>query len=342
MTDTRYSKDSLEQTDPRYRTLFENTGTATILIEEDMTISMANLETARISGIPVDRIIHRMKFPELIADADKEKVIRNHRLRRKNPDLAPRNYPCRVKVARDKILDCILTVAMIDGTSQSIASITDISRQKYLQREITNISEQERFQMGQVLHDDLGSHLAGVEAMAVLLSSRLKNQDHPETGLAQDISRLINQAMAKTRAMVRGLVPVDFKNTGLMTALDRYCKEIEKAFNLKCRIKTEDKEIELACFGPLNHLYYIIRESIHNAAKHSKARQIDIRFQDESDAITVEIMDDGSGMSENKNAGLGLEIMNHRAELINARLTLTQNTKGGTTVRCRIPKPYSS
>jgi len=113
----------------RYKTIFENTGTATILIEEDMTISMVNSELARLSGIDKFWIEHKMKFPELIAEEDRERVIANHRMRRENPDLVPRNYPCRVKVANGDIKECILTVALIQGTRQSVASITDISKQ---------------------------------------------------------------------------------------------------------------------------------------------------------------------------------------------------------------------
>jgi len=97
--------DSVEQTkmiidDPhiRYKTIFENTGTATMLIEEDMTISMVNSELERVYGLDKSRIENKMKFSELVVESDREKVKANHRLRRRNPNLAPRNYACRVKV----------------------------------------------------------------------------------------------------------------------------------------------------------------------------------------------------------------------------------------------------
>ena len=337
----------------RYKTIFENTGTATILIEEDMTISMVNSELARLSGIDKFWIENKMKFPELIAEEDRERVMTNHRMRRENPGLAPRNYPCRVKVANGDIKECILTVALIQGTRQSVASITDISKQKQLEHEIARISEEERRQMGQVLHDDLGSHLAGVEAMAVLLASRLEKQNHDQAGLAREISLLVNQAMGKTRSLVRGLLPVNLENTGFMAAIQQYLAQVGKAFELTCDI-SGGKNIIFSNTQALTHVYYIIREAVNNAAKHGAAKKIHLLFTTSSRDMIIDIQDDGRGMGqidaqkkdfEKEDAekkGIGLVIMQHRADLIGARLEILENKTGGTIIRCRIEKKYLS
>ena len=334
----------LDQTYVRYKTIFENTGTATILIEEDMTISMVNSELSRISGIEKSKVEGRMKFPELIAELDREKVIANHKLRRKDPSLAPRNYPCRVIVENGQIKECILTVALIQGTRQSVACITDISKQKYLEREIARISEEERRQMGQVLHDDLGSHLAGVEAMSSLLAGRLERQGHGDAELAREIRELVNEAIRKTRAMIRGLVPVDLADTGFMKAFRRYAREVEKAFGLECRVIAHTRDIRFSNTAAVTHVYYIIREAVHNAAKHGDASAIDIRFEEKGPDLVVDISDNGKGLpgEEARRKGIGLTIMQHRADLIGARLEILNNPSGGTIVRCRIGKKYLS
>ncbi len=332
----------IEGSEVRYKTIFENTGTATVLIEDDMTISMVNSELERISGIKKSRVEGKMKFPELIAEADRAKVMNNHRLRRQTGTQAPRNYPCRVIVANDEVRECILTVALIQGTRQSVASITDISKQKHLEREISRISEEERRQMGQVLHDDLGSHLAGVEAMSALLAGRLEKQGHADADLAREITGLVNQAIQKTRAMIQGLVPVNLANTGFMTAVERYCLEVEKAFGPTCRVLGRKTDIRFSNTAALTHLYYIIRESVHNAAKHGDAGNIHIRFEEKSPDIVIDIEDDGKGMGKADPArkGIGLVIMQHRADLIGARLEIVENPPGGTRIRCRIEKKY--
>ncbi len=326
----------------RYKTIFENTGTATILIEEDMTISMVNTELERMAGIEKSQIEGKIKITELLADADREKVMANHRLRRRYPDLAPRNYPCRVRDGAGNIRECILTVAMIAGTRQSVASITDISRQKQLERQIAEISENERRQMGRVLHDDLGSHLAGVEAMSSLLSARLEKQGHSDAPLAREIRELINQAISKTRAMVRGLLSVDLADTGFMSALGRYAADVQKAFGLKCRVVSDVQDQGFGNVEVLTHMYYIVREAVNNAARHGKADEIQIRVMAKTPDFIIEVADNGCGMDEGRNGGkgTGLLIMQHRADLIGAGLSIGENPSGGIIVRCRIEKKY--
>ena len=331
----------IDDTYVRYKTIFENTGTATILIEEDMTISMVNSELARISGIKKEQIQGKMKFPELIAGADRAKVIANHKLRRETPGLAPRNYPCRVVVENEEVKECILTVALIQGTRQSVASITDISKQKHLEREIARIAEEERQQMGQILHDDLGSHLAGVEAMSSLLAGRLEKQGHKEAELAGEIRELVNQAIRKTRNLIQGLVPVNLADTGFMNAVLRYAREVKKAFNLDCRVTGRTENIRFSNTVALTHVYYIIREAVNNAAKHGDAGDVEIRFEQDETDMVIDIRDNGKGMAGKADTkGIGLVIMQHRADLIGARLEIIDNPSGGTIVRCRIGKKY--
>jgi PAS domain S-box-containing protein len=296
----------MDQTYIRYKTIFENTGTATILIEDDMTISMVNSELERISGIGKADIQGKMKFPDLIAEPDRKKVMENHRRRREDPGAVPRNYPCRVLVPNGGVKDCILTVALIQGTRQSVASITDISKQKQLEREIAKISEDERRQMGQILHDDLGSHLAGVEAMSSLLAGRLEKQGHKDAALAGEIRELVNQAIQKTRAMVRGLVPVRLAETGFMAAVAQLCRDVEKAFGITCRVQDNTGGGRLSNTSALTHMYYIIRESIHNAARHGDAGRIDLVFFEEGPELFMEIRDNGIGMPGKGFPGIGM------------------------------------
>ncbi|MCG8529297.1 MAG: PAS domain S-box protein, partial [Desulfovibrionales bacterium] len=313
----------------RYQTLFENTGTATIFIDADMTIAKVNSELVRLSGIAREKIEGVMKFPCLISQADRAMAIENHTLRRRDPAAAPRIYPCRVNVANDAIQECILTAALIQGTDQSVVSITDITRQKQLEQKISRICREERQKMGQVLHDDLGSHLAGVEAMAALLAGRLARQGHGDAPLAAEIKALVHQAMDKTRAMVRGLLPVDLEKLGFLPAVRLYAREVERAFGVECRIMGA-AVVPFSDMGSLTHAFYIIRESVHNAVKHGRASVIEIQFVDGATAFGVDILDNGRGVDARgpEDRGFGLYIMEHRARLVGGTLGVVPR-KGG-------------
>ena len=191
--------------------------------------------------------------------------------------------------------------------------------------------------------DELGSHLAGVEALSSLLSSRLARSEHPDAGLAHEIKALINQAVKKTKHLAQGLVPVDMAATGFMDALGQYVRHVEKAFGVLCRIHGDISEASLP-LDHLAHLYYIVREAVNNAARHSGAGRVEIRFSLEDGNHLVRVSDNGRGFfqGETPTGGLGHQIMQQRADLIHADLAIQQNDKGGTTVQCRIKNRYAS
>ncbi len=110
-----------------YQTVFENTGTAMVIIEEDTTISRINEEMEKTWGYSREEIEGRMKWPQLIAKEDREKMLEFHRLRRTNPDSAPKNYEFRFIHKGGELRYASLAAAMIPGTKKSVISIRDIT-----------------------------------------------------------------------------------------------------------------------------------------------------------------------------------------------------------------------
>ncbi|HPC47588.1 MAG TPA: PAS domain S-box protein, partial [Deltaproteobacteria bacterium] len=147
-----------------YRTLFENSGTATIVIEEDTTVSMLNSDFANFTGYSRDEILGR-SWTHYVADDDVERLLTYHKARRVDPGAAPRNYEFKIKNKDGALLHIFMTIALIPGTRQSIASMVDITELRRLEREVLEASERERLKIGSALHDDLGQHLIGIEVM---------------------------------------------------------------------------------------------------------------------------------------------------------------------------------
>ncbi len=77
-----------------------------------------------------------------------------------------------------------------------------------------------------------------------------------------------------------------------------------------------------------------------NAIRHGKAKRVVIKLESRADGIVLNVEDDGIGIPQMsaKNGGMGLRIMAHRANLIDAALVVERGVRGGTVVRCIFPQ----
>ena len=121
----------------RYRSVFENTGTATIIIESDTIISLANERAVALTGYSKDELEGKLKWPALIAKADDlEKMMKYHVSRRRGLETPPIEYEFTLKDKTGKCKEVFLRVDMIAGTDSSVASILDITSLKDTRRNL--------------------------------------------------------------------------------------------------------------------------------------------------------------------------------------------------------------
>ncbi|MFA5179734.1 MAG: PAS domain S-box protein [Syntrophales bacterium] len=122
--------EALRASEARYQTMFENTGTVMMLIEEDMTISFINTEFERLTGYKREEIEGKKKWTEFVDKSDLEKMVKQHQLRRLDPSRAERSYEFRLVHRDGFVRNFLLTVDIIPGTKRSVASLLDISERK--------------------------------------------------------------------------------------------------------------------------------------------------------------------------------------------------------------------
>jgi len=134
--DLHKAQEALKRSEEIYRTIFMNTGTATMLIEADTTIILANQEFEKLSGWPREEIEGKRRWTEFFAPDDVEWMLRHHVKRRQSPDLAPRNYEARFVNRQGEVRPTLLTVAMIQGSQISVASIEDITERKQAEEQL--------------------------------------------------------------------------------------------------------------------------------------------------------------------------------------------------------------
>lgn len=216
--------------------------------------------------------------------------------------------------------------------------VRDISERKRLEREILEISDQERRRIGQDLHDGLCQHLAGIELMSQVLQQKLSARSKSDATRAAEIARHVRDAIAQTRSLARGLAPVTLESEGLPSALRELAVNTEKMFGIVCRVQAPQSFAGTPA-GTAMHLYRIAQEAVSNGIKHGKATQIDIGLVINEQRLVLSASDNGTGIPAvlPRNDGMGLRIMRYRAEIIGGLLSVQPNPAGGTVVRCSVP-----
>ena len=127
-----------------YRTVFESTGTAMMILEEDKTIAVVNRELERISGFNREEIEGKMPWTRFVSPVDRERMKQYHILRRTNPSAVPKNYEFAFLARDDRLISTYITVEMIPGTKKSIVSLIDISREETARKELMESEEKFR------------------------------------------------------------------------------------------------------------------------------------------------------------------------------------------------------
>jgi PAS domain S-box-containing protein len=120
----------------KYQTLFENSGTAMIVIENDGTISLANTLFLDLIGCRSEEVENRINVFELFEERFRDRERDYHRRRRAGDATVPHRYEAQVINREGKILDVIIMVGLFLGTSQSVASIIDITDRKRMEDEL--------------------------------------------------------------------------------------------------------------------------------------------------------------------------------------------------------------
>ena len=217
--------------------------------------------------------------------------------------------------------------------------------------------EEERRRLRRDLHDGLGPTL-GALTLGLDTTRLALAQEEPKAveALLLELKSQTQEAVSDVRRLVYGLRPPALDDLGLVPAIRQQASShgllaenlpngrasglAHSKNELVFQVEASDDlpslpaAVEVAC-------YRIAQEAIANAARHSGASSCRLNLSlDEADGmLQLEVADNGTGIPEDRSAGVGMSSMRERAEELGGTLTVGVLPEGGTRVLARLPIP---
>jgi PAS domain S-box-containing protein len=320
---------ALQKSHERFRLLFERSLDAILISDESGKFVEVNSAACKLLGWTREQLLQG-KWRDL------PKTLQEHAQARseETTELSftkPNGENCFIEFISTKL-----------APNLYINILRDFTDRRALEHEIQEISEREQRRLGQDLHDGLGQSLTGIAFLAKVLQQKLHANFAQEAEAAGNIATLLNEALAQTRRLSRGLCPVVLDSNDIETALEQLAENVRTIFSVSCELQCEP-DIQIPNNAASVHLYRIAQEAATNAIKHGRAKNILLSLTQSNSQVTLKITDDGAGFppTANKGKGMGLRVMQHRARMIGGTVRWRQSKAGGVIVTCTLPRPQN-
>jgi len=212
--------------------------------------------------------------------------------------------------------------------------VKDLTERRRLEKEAEEVRDHERRRIGRDLHDGLGQHLTGIAFMSRVLREKLSERVPEEAAQIGQVEDLVNQAIALTRDLARGLCPLELESRGFEAALQDLASGAERQFGILCVLRCAGAPPG-PDFARAIHFYRIAQEAIRNAVQHGKAKEVFLDVGSADGKTTLRVRDDGIGFSsDSRTPGMGLSIMRSRAREMGASLDIETGPGRGTLITC--------
>ena len=213
----------------------------------------------------------------------------------------------------------------------------EMDERNRLEREIVNVSEEERRRLSHDLHDGLCQQLAATR----LRCSALERRPIAEQGVAAEVSEislLLEESVSQAYALSRGLWPAEHAVGDIGPSLAELARRAGEASGVQIGYFEN-----LACVpcrnGHLVQFYRIAQEAVANAVKHARPGHIAVSLGCGTNRqLVLTVRDNGIGRqaAAGSRGGLGLRIMAYRARMIGAAFSISDAEAGGTMVACSL------
>lgn len=242
----------------------------------------------------------------------------------------------------DRLLgNTTLALKLLSGNADKISgALEGAARRQQMELWIIESQEAERRKIARDLHDGPAQSLASM-LIRLDLIERLVGEDSDsffdELNKAKDMGR---ESLAEIRRIMFDLKPTLMHEDGFVSTLRDYFNNYEAKYNFEIdfsilgNLKKCDLSMEIA-------LFRLVQEAVTNARKHSGAKRVQVKMEENGKSLTLFIKDDGIGFDpdkiSNKQESYGIVGMKERVELFGGQLDILSEPGAGTQVVIKVP-----
>jgi signal transduction histidine kinase len=215
---------------------------------------------------------------------------------------------------------------------ETVAARSDLEA---LSARLVRAQEDERRILARELHDEVGQTLSAIMMEASGASAAARSDE--VKGRLVSIGSMAEKTLNIVRDLALLLRPSMLDDFGLVPALNWHAREMSKRTGMNVRMAADISD-DL----PDEHrtcVYRVVQEAVNNAARHAKARNVQVMVKNEGARVVFSVRDDGSGFDKNSVRGLGLLGMEERVRRLGGILRIDSVMGRGTTVAAELPLP---
>lgn len=245
---------------------------------------------------------------------------------KKNKEVIDVDIYSNIIIINDKIYQFVIS---IDVTEK-------ILYDQKITKAIIKAQEDERYEIGAELHDNICQILAGSQLSLELLSDKTPESSQKWLNRAKEH---ITLALNEIRKISHRLAPAFFDEASLEEAVNKLLANFNQSHQYKIDFNYDKSisEVEMKTDMQLN-IYRIIQEQLNNIFKYAKASEISINLAILKNKLFLSISDNGVGFDvEKTEKGIGLSNMKRRAEIFSGSLEIISAPGKGCEVAIYIP-----
>ena len=343
---------TLRTSEEKFRTLFENLELGVLEVDQEDRVIYTNEAFNKMLGYTSEEIQGKIAHALFLAKKEEVKTFeKNNALREKGKGSV---YELTLQRKDGILITSVISGAPVfdlqGNVKGSVGIHWDVTKirsmeKTMLEQEVRKEQElaearlqaedQQRYEIGQDLHDGVGQMLVYINMYIGMLKSKGTLTKKELTALEKALQNTIDQV----RTLSRLLAPPELKDIGLRESIRELinsCSVMKKpTFTLEIYSPQEDYNLNLS---KKRMIYRVVQELLNNTFKHAEADHVTLTLHFDKKNFYLVYEDDGRGFDlQNIRKGIGLDSIQSRIKFHQGALEIKSELGKGSITRISIP-----